>query len=355
MEKALIAMSGGVDSSVAAALTLRAGYSCVGATMKLFDGEDREGGCCSEQSASDARRTAYRLGMPHYVFNFTDLFAREVMDRFAAGYTSGGTPNPCIDCNRYLKFGKLFERADILGCSVLATGHYAKVERDPASGRYLLKKANCAAKDQSYVLYFLNQEQLARLKFPLGEFADKEEVRRLAEDLGLANARRPDSEDICFVPDGRYADFIERYTGSPAAPGEFRDREGNPLGPHRGIIRYTVGQRRGLGISFGRHMYVTGKDAATGTVTLGPEEELYSAGLLAGDFNWIIEPPRGEARFAVKTRYRAKEAPATARALPDGRVEVRFSEPQRAVAPGQAAVLYDGDTVAGGGVILKAL
>lgn len=356
MSKALIAMSGGVDSSVAALLMKHAGFECVGVTMKLHGsvgGTFSEKACCTASDAEDARSVCVRLGMPYYVFDFTADFSRDVIDRFVTAYEIGETPNPCIDCNRYLKFDRLYRRAAELGCEYITTGHYARVEYDGRSGRYLLKKSPNAAKDQSYVLYFLTQEQLAHIKLPLGEFADKAEVRRLAEENGLINAAKHDSQDICFVPDGDYARFIRGYTGKDYPEGDFLMKDGSVIGRHRGVIGYTIGQRRGLGISYGEPLYVCEKSAGDNTVTLGTAEDLFSRELTARDFNLISlpEPPKEPMRVSVRTRYHAEEVPATAFFRDDGTVNVRFDEPQRAISPGQAAVLYDGDAVIGGGTI----
>jgi len=358
MEKALIAMSGGVDSSVCAALMTEEGYDCIGITMKLYEndtaGLEKEGACCSLSDALDARKVCGRLGMDHYVFNFREDFEKKVIDRFVAAYEAGDTPNPCIDCNRYLKFDRLYRRAKELDCAYIATGHYARVERDAKSGRFLLKKAFNTAKDQSYVLAFLNQEQLAHTKFPLGGFASKEQVRELADAYGFANAAKRDSQDICFVPDGNYADFIRRYTGKEYPSGDFVTADGKKLGEHKGIIRYTIGQRKGLGLALPAPLYVCRKDTEKNEVVLSPEDALFSTACIVGDFNWIAyDEPRGSVRVTAKTRYRAKEAPATAHVRADGRVELVFDEPQRAITTGQAAVLYDGDAVVGGGTIVE--
>ncbi len=353
-KKAIVAMSGGVDSSVAAYLMKERGFDCIGVTMKLFENEDvgvsRERGCCSADDAEDARSVAYRLGMPFYVFNFAEDFRREVIERFVRAYENGTTPNPCIDCNRFLKFDRLYRRGRELGFDYTATGHYARIERD-SSGRYLLKKAYDLNKDQSYVLYAMTQEQLAHTKFPLGELT-KPEVRKIAEERGFLNAKKRDSQDICFVVNGSYADFIESYTKRALLPGDFVDRCGNVLGRHRGIARYTVGQRRGLGISFGEALYVCKTDPAANTVTLGREEELYSKTLTADNVNLIacesIERPM---RLSAKIRYGQKERSATVVQTGTDELTVTFDEPQRAVCAGQALVLYDGDTVVGGGTI----
>ncbi len=357
--KALIAMSGGVDSSAAALLMKNAGFDCVGVTMKLHGsaGEEySEKACCTASDAEDARSVCVKLGMPYYVFDFTADFSRNVIDRFVRSYEIGETPNPCIECNRCLKFDRLYRRAEELGCEFIITGHYARVEFDEKSGRYLLKKSLNEAKDQSYVLYFLTQEQLKRTKLPLGNYADKTEVRKLAEENDLINAAKHDSQDICFVPNGDYAGFIREYTGKAYPEGDFVLRDGTVLGKHKGVISYTIGQRKGLGISYSEPLFVLEKSAERNTVTLGTAKELFSSELTARDFNLIslAEPPKEPLRVAVRTRYHAKEAAAFALFNDDGTVTVRFDEPQRAISPGQAAVLYDGDTVVGGGIISSA-
>ena len=353
MEKVLIAMSGGVDSSVAAYLMKKRGCDCVGVTMRLFSNDDiglsREKSCCSLDDVQDARSVAAKLAIPYYVFNFTGDFKSQVIDRFTSAYACGQTPNPCIDCNRYLKFERLYERAQLMGCDAVVTGHYARIGRE--GGRWVLKKALDASKDQSYVLYSLTQEQLAHTRLPLGEFA-KTDTRRIAEELGFFNARKPDSQDICFVPDGDYAAFIERTTGKTYPEGNFVDEQGNVLGRHRGIIHYTVGQRRGLGIAAETPLYVKRIDPERNEVVLCRDEALYSRTLTAKELNWMaFETPPDSFRASAKIRYRHTEQPCTVKVLPGGRVAVEFDEPQRAATPGQAVVFYDGDTVLGGGVI----
>ena len=358
MKKALIAMSGGVDSSVAALLMQQKGYECVGATMKLFENEQagvkREKTCCSLDDVEDARSVAYRLHMPYYVFNFTANFEKEVMDRFVHAYENGWTPNPCIDCNRYLKFEKLYLRMQEMQMDTIVTGHYARVAYDETSGRYLLKKGLDGSKDQSYVLYNLTQEQLAHTQFPVGELS-KHRVREIAEEHGFLNADKPDSQDICFVPDGDYARFIERYTGKVPETGDFLDPEGKRIGTHRGVIHYTIGQRKGLGISAPHPLYVCDICPADNTVTLGYSENLFSRKLTASDVNLISCDSLGEpVRVQAKIRYRHPAQPATAWMTPDGTLHVEFDEPQRAITCGQAVVLYDGDVVVGGGRITGA-
>ena len=352
--KVLIAMSGGVDSSVAAFLMKEQGCECIGATMKLFHNEDigvsRTKTCCSLEDVEDARLVALHLGIPYYVFNFSDDFKGQVIDRFISSYERGATPNPCIDCNRYLKFERLYERARILGCDAIVTGHYARIEQE--NGRWLLKKSLDESKDQSYVLYSLTQDQLAHTRLPLGAM-HKSETRRIAEEQGFYNANKPDSQDICFVPDGDYAGFIARYTGRDCPAGDFVDESGRVLGRHKGIVHYTVGQRKGLGIAADAPLYVKRIDAAENRVVLSGNDALFSRELMANDFNWIAYdvPPR-ELRATARVRYHQREQAATVTVLEDGHVHLVFDEPQRAVTPGQAVVLYDGDTVLGGGTIL---
>lgn len=350
--KALIAMSGGVDSSVAAYLAQREGYECIGCTMKLYTNEDaglsERHTCCSLDDVEDARSVAYRLGMPYYVFNFSEGFRERVMLPFAADYCRGRTPNPCIECNRCMKFEALLRRAEELGCDKIVTGHYARVER--AGERYILRKALDGTKDQSYVLYAMTQRQLSRTLFPLGGMR-KSETRAVAEAQGFLNARKKDSQDICFAPDGDYAAAIERMTGEASRPGAFVSTDGRVLGEHRGIIHYTVGQRRGLGIPHPESLYVCRIDPDRNEVVLGAERELYRRETEIADVNWIAgETPAAPVRCAVKIRYRAAEKSAVV--YPEGdRARVVFDEPQRAITPGQAAVFYDGDTVLGGGTI----
>ena len=352
-KKALIAMSGGVDSSVAALQMLQAGYDCIGATMRLHDvGEDPSAPMST--AAQEAQAVAQRLGFPFYELDWRQEFAACVMDPFVAEYERGRTPNPCILCNRHMKFAGLHRFAKEQGCELVVTGHYARVVYDEQKGRYTLRKARNLAKDQSYVLYNLTQEQLAHTAFPLGEMEDKEQVRAMAAACGFDNAHKKDSQDICFIPDGRYADFIRRRTGRDYPAGDFVDETGRVLGQHKGLIGYTVGQRRGLGLSLPAPLYVQRKCVENNTVVLAPESALYTTRLIAEDVNWIAgEPPATTIRAAARTRYSAKEALASITPLQGERVEILFDTPQRAVTIGQAVVLYEGDEVLGGGTICE--
>lgn len=351
--KIFIAMSGGVDSAVAAMLTSR-GNDAIGGTMRLHDRTDAElypeNACATDQDIRDAASICARLGIPHTVCDLEDEFHACVVSDFISSYSSGKTPNPCVVCNRRIKFGELLRIALAEGCDKLATGHYARIERRE-DGRYILKKALDLSKDQSYVLYSLTQEQLAHVIFPLGELT-KSQVREIAEREGFTNARKHDSQDICFIPDGDYAAFIEHVSGKTPESGNFVDTSGNILGTHRGIIHYTVGQRKGLGISLGEPMYVLSKDALTNTVVLARNEELFSTEIIAGDVNLIsVDRLDSPMRVRARIRYNQTEQPATVHPLPDGKIKVVFDEPQRAPTAGQSVVLYDGDVVVGGGII----
>ncbi|MBQ2765816.1 MAG: tRNA 2-thiouridine(34) synthase MnmA [Clostridia bacterium] len=354
-KRILTAMSGGVDSSVAAYLIKSQGEDCVGVTLKLFSNEDihldLDKTCCSLTDVEDARSVATRLGMEHYVFNFSDNFKEKVIDRFVATYEAGGTPNPCIDCNRFIKWRQLLTRADLMECTHIATGHYARVEWDSASGRMLLKRSADMSKDQTYVLWALTQEQLSRTILPLGALS-KDEVREIAEAQGFINANKPDSQDICFVPDGDYAGFIERYSKKIPEPGNFIDSDGKILGKHKGLIRYTIGQRKGLGIALGRPIFVSRIDPENNTVTLGDEELLFSRELYAEDIN-LIAVPKIDAplRVTAKVRYSAKEALATVVQTGEDELHFEFDSPQRALTRGQSVVLYSDEVVIGGGII----
>lgn len=359
-KKALIAMSGGVDSSVAAFIMKNSGYTCIGATMKLLSEESdvdvsADHSCCTTDDIEDARRVSESLGMKHYVFNFSDKFRKVVMDGFVNAYENGMTPNPCVECNRHLKFKTLFDEAKKLGCDLVVTGHYVRSGYDEDTGRHLLLRALDETKDQSYVLYSLNQEQLAHAYFPLGEYT-KTQIRSIAQQEGFINADKPDSQDICFVPDGKYVDFIKRYTGKEYPEGDFVTRDGKVLGKHKGIIRYTVGQKKGLGLVLDPPLFVCDIDPKKNTVTLCESEELFSDTLIADDVNLIsVESIEAPMKVFAKIRYRHKEQPAIVYPLTGGRIKVVFKEPQRAITRGQAVVLYDRENpeiVVGGGRII---
>ena len=354
---ALIAMSGGVDSSVAAWLMQRDGFDCTGITMRLTRNEavDTEGlhTCCSERDIEDAAEVAYAMDIPYEVLDFTADFQEKIIDKFIRVYEAGGTPNPCIDCNKYMKFDHLLRWAEAHGLDYVVTGHYARVEQDEATGRWLLKKGLDEGKDQSYVLYNLTQEQLAHVRLPLGGL-HKSEVRAIAEEQGFVNARKHDSQDICFVPDGDYARFMEDFTGKRDPAGDFLDVSGKKVGTHSGAVRYTIGQRKGLGLAMGAPVYVCAKDMQANTVTVGPEAELFDTIVYADEVNWIAIPElTGPLRVTARTRYHQTEQPATVYPAGEDGFRLEFDEPQRAPTAGQAVVLYQGDVVLGGGTITR--
>ncbi len=343
-EKVLVAMSGGVDSSVAAWLLQKEGYNCHGVTMQLYT-ENEE-----MPEAEQAKKIAAQLGIPFSLCDYRREFCSHVIDYFVKAYEDGKTPNPCVECNRTMKFGKLLEVADRLSCDKIATGHYARITKD-ANGRFLLSAAADDAKDQTYVLWSLSQAQLARTLFPLGELK-KSEIRALAEEKGFCNAGQKDSQDICFIPDGDYVSFLENYTKKSYPCGDFIDLEGRLLGRHLGQHRYTIGQRKGLGIAFGKPTYVCRKNAADNTVTLGDNDALFRRDLTAHNINLIaFDSIPTPIRVLAKVRYKAAPAPATAVQTDTDCLSLLFDEPQRAISPGQSVVLYDGNTLLGGGII----
>lgn len=355
-EKVVIGMSGGVDSSVAAWLLLKQGYEVVGVTMQIWQEENPEqieenGGCCGLSAVDDARRVAFQLGIPYYVMNFRKDFREKVIDYFMDEYLHGRTPNPCIACNRYVKWESLLKRSMEIGADYIATGHYAQIEKLP-NGRYALKKSATAAKDQTYALYNLTQEQLSRTLMPVGAYT-KEEIRAFAEELELPVAGKRDSQEICFVPDKDYARFIEENAHVKIPEGNFVWTDGTVIGKHKGITHYTVGQRKGLGLSMGRPVVVTRICAEKNEVVIGETQDVFRSTLRAGRLNWMaVEKPEKEMRFLAKIRYNHGGAMCTVRPVGEDEVECIFDEPVRAVTPGQAVVFYDGEYVAGGGTIL---
>lgn len=357
--RVVIAMSGGVDSSVAAALLLEEGYEVIGVTMQIWPSDlpataEAEGGCCSLGAVEDARAVANKLGIPYYVLNFQSSFREKVIDYFIAEYIQGRTPNPCIVCNHDLKFRKLLEKAISLDADFMATGHYVRREQDPGSDRWILKKGLDITKDQSYVLYGLTQDQIARSLFPLGNY-HKSFIREKAAALGLTVADKPDSQEICFVPDQDYARFITEYRPGSSQPGLIRHSDGRVLGEHNGIIHYTIGQRKGLGIATGTPLYVIAIDPVTHEVIVGENDKVFAKRLIASDLNWISVPGLDQPmEIEAKIRYSAKAVPALVNPRSAGQVEVIFQSPQRAITPGQAVVFYRGDWLLGGGTITYA-
>ncbi|HTP00022.1 MAG TPA: tRNA 2-thiouridine(34) synthase MnmA [Anaerolineales bacterium] len=352
MSKVVVAMSGGVDSSVAAALLKSQGHDIIGMMLRLWseDGREDTNRCCTPEAVSLARRVAAKLDIPFYVIDAKQVFRDTVVTYFLDGYARGETPNPCLVCNRQIRWTFLLEHALAFGADAMATGHYARLEKQ-AGGTIRLRRAIDAAKDQSYVLHVLDQQKLARAMFPVGEYS-KPEVRRMAESFGLPTAQRHDSQDLCFLAGDDYRNFIQRHAPDILTPGPIRNTEGAVLGEHSGLANYTIGQRKGIVIASGEPLYVLGKDSTANTLLVGRREQLGSQELLADEMNWIGDPPESPFRAAVKIRYTAKEAPAVVELLEVGRrARIRFDAPQRDITAGQAAVFYDGDIVLGGGVI----
>ena len=355
--KVVVGMSGGVDSSVAAWLLKKQGYDVIGVTMQIWQDEENivqeeNGGCCGLSAVDDARRVAAAIGIPYYVMNFKDEFQKSVIEYFTKEYLAGRTPNPCIACNRYVKWEALLQRSLSIGADYIATGHYARIEHLP-NGRYAIRRSATMEKDQTYALYNLTQEQLARTLMPVGEYS-KDRIREMADEIGLLVAHKPDSQDICFVPDGDYASFIENTTDQVLQTGDFVTPEGKILGKHKGITHYTVGQRKGLNLAMGHPVFVTGIRPETNEVVIGEGNDVFSDHLICRDVNWMaIDGLHGEEKEVLaKIRYSHKGSPCIIRELPDGTVECQFKEPQRAITPGQAVVFYEDECVVGGGTIL---
>jgi len=352
-KKVVLGMSGGVDSSVAAYILKEQGYDVIGVTMKVWDGEGDEDSCCGLSGIQDARRVANKLGIPHYVMNFKEEFKCSVIDYFIDSYEHGETPNPCIACNKFIKWEALLNKAKAMGADYIATGHFAKISQDEKSGRYFIEMSEADKKDQSYVLYNLTQEQLKHTLMPLSTY-NKDKVREIAREIGINVANKPDSQDICFIPDGDYVKFIKENSDMKIAEGNFIDAQGNILGKHKGIINYTIGQRKGLNIAFGKPMYVIDINTDANTVTLGENAEIFTKKVYACELNFtVFEKLETKMEIKAKIRYSHKPANATISMVDEKILLCEFEEPQRAVTPGQAIVFYDGEKVIGGGKIIK--
>ncbi|AYD40143.1 tRNA 2-thiouridine(34) synthase MnmA [Clostridium fermenticellae] len=356
-KKVVVGMSGGVDSSVTAYLLKEQGYDVIGVTMQVWQEDEEyeanEGGCCSLSSVEDARRVAYKLNIPFYVINFKEIFKKDVIDYFIDEYMNGRTPNPCIACNKYIKFDALLKKAMDLGADYVATGHYAIIENK--NGRYVIRRSKDDKKDQTYVLYNLTQFQLSHTLMPCGIYK-KDHIREIAKEIGLSVHNKKDSEEICFIPDNNHGRYIEKQVPDKIKPGNFVDKKGNVLGTHKGIIYYTIGQRKGLGISFGKPMYVADINPLTNEIVLGDEEDIFKTELIAKNVNFIpFESLQGTMEVEAKVRYSAKASSAWITQLSDGRVKVKFEHKQRAITKGQSVVFYSKDLLVGGGIIEEVL
>lgn len=349
-KRIVVAMSGGVDSATTAALLKSQGHEVIGMTMQLWDYGESEGGCCSADEVCDARRVAYEIGIPHYVVNYMDSFRELVVSDFVSKYDSGETPIPCVLCNQFMKFDFLLKRSLELDADFLATGHYARISRSTETGEYSLERAVDPAKDQSYFLFTLGQRELRKLIFPLGD-KTKTEVRKIAESMGLRVATKAESMGVCFITGDGYREFLEPYLDRGKIEGDIVDMDGRPVARHRGIASFTIGQRRGLGFAKGKPMYVVGIDAERNEIRVGEEKDLYSSSLTAGNLSWVSGPPEGDIEVLSKIRYRHGSVPSNVTVTDDGEAIVSFSEPQKAVTPGQAIVFYRDETVVGGGWI----
>ena len=346
-------MSGGVDSSVSAILLKEAGYEVVGATMRLWEDETEKKGGCSSSAVQDARRVCDKLDIPHYIIDFKEEFKKCVIEDFIQGYENAKTPNPCIECNRHIKFELFFQKALELECDCIATGHYAKIEYSDEYQAYVLKKSQAKKKDQTYFLYGIPREMLSKILFPLENYEDKSQIREIAKKYELPIAEKPDSQEVCFIPDNQYTQFLKKYSKKTQKEGNIVMQDGTILGKHNGLMHYTIGQRKGLGIAYKEPLYVLKLKEETNEVIVGTEKELYKKQLIANELNFLVDPISFPIEAEVKIRYRAKEAKAILRKVEADKIEIELEEPQRAITPGQSVVFYKNDIVLGGGKIIS--